>query len=164
MTKTKYTVPFITDYSDVPLVKMKHGGTEFFAIIDTGSESTFVDKKFVQSNDINVTTSESNMSYVGFGGEVKSEELTSMVEFNCSIVGKFRDYPICVNATLTDLSPIQSYFDKWSGGVVNVPMLIGSDTLMKVDATIGFDKKQFTFYTDDNEDRQKIVGAGEAEQ
>lgn len=157
MTKTKYTVPFITDYSDVPLVKMKHGGTEFYAIIDTGSESTLVDKKFVQSNDLNVTTSDNNMSYVGFGGSVESGEPVSSVAFSCSIVGESDDYPICINATLTDLSPIQAYFDKWTGGEVNVPMLIGSDTLIDVDAIIGFDKKQFTFYTDKDEDRSEIA-------
>lgn len=151
MLKTKYTVPFTTNYSDAPLIKLRQGDLEFYALVDTGSESTFIDKAFTGDMTVVQGNYKTDVTYVSFTGS--STAPYTNVQMKCLAVGESSEYPLTIDATLSDLSPIQSYFDKWTGGEVKVPVLLGSDTLIKNEAIIDFARKSFSFHDKINEEK-----------
>lgn len=157
----KNTIKFNTDYSNTPLIKLKSNETEFYALVDSGSDSTLVDSEFITEQQIDQETTDLVETYIGFNGS--SDFPISYSNIECVIVGDDADYPININATISNLSAIQAYFDKWSDGEILVPLIIGSDTLTKMQATIDFKTNTFSFYTDGDEDRQTPALSGEEE-
>ena len=151
---SKRTIFYTTDYSDVPLIKLRYKDTEFYAILDSGSESTLIDRRFVEKLELEPSKTDISVSYIGFGGV--SDMPLSNVNLHCSVTDDAgsSSYPIKINATLSDLSAIQAYFDKWNEEKISVPLLIGSDTLAWIEATIDFENQMFSFYEDtDEQDR-----------
>ena len=141
---TKRTIYYTTDYSDVPLIKLRYKDTEFYAILDSGSESTLIDRRFAEKLKLEPSKTDISVSYIGFGGV--SDMPLSNVSLRC-LAGP-DDYPVDISATLSDLSAIQAYFDKWNEEKICVPLLIGSDGLASMEATIDFENKLFSFYED----------------
>ena len=143
---SKRTIFYTTDYSDVPLIKLKYKDTEFYAILDSGSDVTLVDRHFAEDLGLEQSEEDVSVTYVGFGGTANAP--LSNVSVQCSVVDGNEYYPISIDATLSDLSAIQMYFDKWNDEKILVPMLIGSDGLTRMEATIDFENHLFSFYED----------------
>ena len=138
-------VKYTDEYSLIPLIKFNRNGQDYYALIDTGSESTLIDGSFVESEELDIITSDKTRTLTGLVG--KKEEQINTVQIDCTIDSK-DNVVLPVTALLSDLSMIQSYFDKWTGGEVIVPILIGSDTLTKLNAKIDYENKLFTFDDD----------------
>ena len=140
---TKRTIFYTTDYSDVPLIKLRYKDTEFYAILDSGSESTLIDRRFAESLELEPSKTDISVSYIGFGGV--SDMPLSNVKIPCSVTDGSESYPVTIDATLSDLSAIQAYFDKWNEEKILVPLLIGSPTLAWLEATIDYGNHLFSF-------------------
>ena len=143
---SKRTIFYTTDYSDVPLIKLRYKDTEFYAILDSGSDITLVDRRFAEDLGLEQNEEDVSVTYVGFGGTANAP--LSNVSIQCSVVDGNELYPVSIDATLSDLSAIQMYFDKWNDEKILVPMLIGSDGLTRMEATIDFENHLFSFYED----------------
>lgn len=143
---SKRTIFYTTDYSDVPLIKLKYKETEFYAILDSGSDATLIDKRFVENLGLEQSEEDVNVTYVGFGGTANAP--LSNVSISCSVIDGNDSYPVDIEATLSDLSAIQMYFDKLNDEKILVPMLIGSNVLVHLEATIDFENHLFSFYED----------------
>lgn len=143
---SKRTIFYTTDYSDVPLIKLRYKDTEFYAILDSGSDVTLVDRHFAEDFELEQSEEDVSVTYVGFGGTANAP--LSNVSVSCSVVDDNESYPVDIKATLSDLSAIQMYFDKWNDEKILVPMLIGSDGLTRMEATIDFENHLFSFYED----------------
>ena len=137
-----YTVAFVDKYSIAPLIELDYNGKRIYALLDTGSEQTLVDRKFIEEQGVSTTESDETMTLTGFNGHRNLN--VSTVHFDC-VAPPLTMYDFPVDAQISDLSVIQTYFDKWTDGSVKVPLLIGSDTLSKIDATIDFEDKLFTW-------------------
>ena len=140
------TIFYTTDYSDVPLIKLRYKDTGFYAILDSGSEATLMDRRFAESLELEQKSEDISVTYVGFGGTANAP--LSNVSLSCSVVDGSESYPVTIDATLSDLSAIQAYFDKWNNDNIVVPLLIGSDMLARIEATIDFENQLFSFYED----------------
>ena len=120
--------------TDVPIIKFSlSDGSSFDAIVDTGSESTVIDKCFVKKhNKLFHTTSESKMSLIGITGDSPHivEHISSTFFFEgrrCMVSG--------VTSDLTELNDnIHSYCDN----DINVSVIIGCDMLNQLGAIIDF--------------------------
>jgi hypothetical protein len=147
---TKRTIFYTTDYSEVPLIKLRYKDTEFYAILDSGSEATLIDRQFAEKLGLEPSETDISVSYTGFGGV--SDVPLSNVSVKCFATDDiFPQYPMTIDATLSDLSAIQLHFDKWNDEKILVPVLIGIDTLTKIEATINFEDKLFSFYGEKDE-------------
>ena len=136
-----YTVAFIDKYSIAPLIELDYKGKRIYALLDSGSEQTLVDRKFIEEQGVSTTESDETMTLTGFNGHRNLNVNT--VHLDLIATPGALDFP--VDAQISDLSVIQNYFDKWTDSSVRVPLLIGSDTLSKIDATIDFEDKLFTW-------------------
>ena len=152
MLKTKYTVPFTTNYSDAPLIKLRQGDLEFYALVDTGSEQTLIDSHFGGDMSDVQDGQKEDITIVGYSGP-HTEGSHPIAKIKCMVIGNAEEYPVTITAELSDLSPVQGCFDRRTGGEVIMPMIIGSDTLIKNEAIIDFAQKSFSFYDKINEEK-----------
>lgn len=122
--------------TEMPVVKLTlNNGVSFTAIIDTGSESTLIDKDFAKENkkEFELIKTRKKISLLGLNGEKDYPMLfVKALVSECDM--KFQ---------MIDFSYIGNNFEEKYG--VKASALIGSDVLNQLNAVIDYDNHKVTF-------------------
>lgn len=132
----KVKIPFTKLREHVPFVKFKlKDGTEGTAVVDTGSEATFFDKKFVEEHkdQFKISDVKGLMNVVGIGDN-KSVRL-QYVETDLYFYNGCFMMPETVPIDLGHIS-------KQLGSSIKIDALFGSDFLCYTNAKLDFMKKE----------------------
>ena len=134
-------ITFLPSKTVIPLVRFKYNGKSFTAMIDSGSELTFVDKDFALNNKINLKE---------IDNEVKLNQLTTnhknkVVVANIDVtMGRSN---VHITGMVMSLRSLSDAFKAQYNEDITVDLLIGSDFLDATKAKINFEKKTFTMKT-----------------
>ena len=134
-------ISFLPSKTVIPLVRFKHNGKSFTAMIDSGSELTFVDKDFALNNKINLKE---------IDNEVKLNQLTTnhknkVVVANVNaIMGRSK---VSITGMVMSLSSLSDAFKAQYDEDITIDLLIGSDFLDANKAKINFERKTFSMKT-----------------
>lgn len=138
---------FINIGTEMPVIKIKTiGGLEFIAIIDTGSESTLIDKTLVKENkkDFKLHKEGLNVNLFGLNGESNYKLLLS----SCCAVNDTGSAELSFQNI--DFEYINKNFeDKYH---MRISALIGSDMLAEYNAVIDYDKQEVEFIKKEEND------------
>lgn len=148
MTK-RVKVPFIKQSPLVPMVRIfLPGGTAGWAIVDTGSESTLVDKEFVKNNKELFKTEHTRDKINFIGIDSKSSSPHPIVNLEGSIAFYQDQKEIFfhkIEAILSDLSTVSGYTKQNYG--VEPSAILGSDFLQTIHAEVNYPEQ--AMYIDD---------------
>ena len=137
--RRKINIPLIEFESKVPVVKLKLGERELFALVDTGSESTLFDESLREIEGIKVKELNSDMSFVGLQGKTEDKKISIFSgEF------KSRRSKIRIAGIGADLSSISHHFKKSYNSDIVISILLGCDFLDTYEAVINFDNHTMT--------------------
>ena len=137
--RRKINIPLVEFESKVPVVKLKLGDRELFALADTGSESTLFDESLKRVEGIKVTNLNNDMSFVGLQGKTKDRKVSILSgEF------KSRRSKIKIAGIGADLSSISHHFKKSYNSDIVISVLLGCDFLDSYEAVIDFDNHKMT--------------------
>lgn len=145
----KFTLPFVPCTSVIPVVKFPIADDlEIYALVDTGSESTLVNKTIktdypgiIQSHKVL-----GKMTAVGIGGEKEMAVIEAVARIPAkSDKGDTGDIEII--GMVNDLAALTAQMKKMHGVSWDLTMLIGGDTLSKLSARINYRTKTITFYS-----------------
>lgn len=139
------TVPFRKTKVRIPLVEFSCGESDnLCAIVDTGSESTIFDTKFVKENKL-VTDESKTMTLVGLAGE--GDELT-IYQINTFLSFTEDRKKLSVEGISADLSSINDHIQKKHKEKTVVSVILGNDFLKKYKAKINYKAKELTLFYD----------------
>ena len=137
--RRKINIPLIEFESKVPVVKLKLGERELFALVDTGSESTLFDESLREIEGIKVKELNSDMSFVGLQGKTEDKKISILSgEF------KSRRSKVSIAGIGADLSSISHHFKKSYNSDIVISILLGCDFLDTYEAVIDFDNHKIT--------------------
>lgn len=137
--RRKINIPLIEFESKVPVVKLKLGERELFALVDTGSESTLFDESLREIEGIKVKELNSDMSFVGLQGKTEDKKISIFSgEF------KSRRSKIRIAGIGADLFSISHHFKKSYNSDIVISILLGCDFLDTYEAVINFDNHTMT--------------------
>lgn len=134
-------ISFLPSKTVIPLVRFKYNGKPFTAMIDSGSELTFVDNDFAVKNKIKLKE---------IDNEVKLNQLTTNHENKVvianvnAIMGRSK---VSITGMVMSLSPLSDAYTAQYDEDITIDLLIGSDFLDATKAKINFDKKTFSMKT-----------------
>lgn len=132
-------IPFIKSKSTIPLIKLKlSDGTECITIIDSGSDATVIDMKFVKLHKtfFEIEKTKDNVNYVG----INSASVKPMVFASADYHAEENKNTYRIKAEIFDLAPAFHIFYEQNG--LWPDLLIGSDWLKENDAVIDYDKSE----------------------
>jgi hypothetical protein len=137
--RRRINIPLVEFESKVPVVKLKLGDRELFALADTGSESTLFDERLKDIEGINVRKLDSDMSFVGLQGKTDDRRISILS-------GEFRSgrSKIRIAGIGADLSSISHHFKKSYDSDIVISVLLGCDFLDAYEAVIDFDTHKMT--------------------
>ena len=137
--RRKINIPLVEFESKVPVVKLKLGDRELFALADTGSESTLFDERLKDIEGVNVRKLDSDMSFVGLQGKTDDRRISILS-------GEFRSgrSKIKIAGIGADLSSISHHFKKSYNSDIVISVLLGCDFLDAYEAVIDFDNHTMT--------------------
>lgn len=134
------TIKFENTKRNVPIVRFSLGADkEYYAILDTGSESTLFDMYFIkeEKENISINIPEEKMSIVG----VSSSNEVPLI--NVSVPICFEGRAVCTaNGLVLDMSHITKEFPESMGNSFKISALFGSDVLDAISAKVDFEKKE----------------------
>jgi hypothetical protein len=120
----RINVPLVKFESKVPVIKLKLGDEDFYALLDTGSESTLLDRKLQENKNIKKKELEHEMTFVGLNGATEQNKLAILTgEF---LHGKHK---IRISGLSTDLSSVSNHFKDSYGSDVVISAVLGCDFL-----------------------------------
>lgn len=139
----KVKVPFIQSECDIPIIEFElSNGNKGLAIIDTGSDTSLVDKDFVIANKKEFKIKKRKQS-ASFSGLSASSDMP-IVEAGVKVKFAGMEYPFLANVfPMTFVMAMKEVYD------VSPVVLIGSDMLIALSADINYLKKEVTFAYDD---------------
>jgi hypothetical protein len=136
MFKKKTKINFEKYKTDVPIIKFSlTDDSVYFAIVDTGSESTVMDEKFVKDNsELFQIASRHTMSLIGVSGDsvhtVEHVSSTFILENRrCLISG-----------ITSDLSELNKNACAFCDSAIQISVIIGCDTLKQFSSIIDFNE------------------------
>lgn len=138
----RITLNFIDGDLHVPFVKFTSGGKDFYAILDTGAESTFVENRIL--NDfpeiIMKTKVEVQGSYASFTGDSTMDAILSEIQVGIETAGGEK---ACLDfeATLGDISFISEKVQKRFDYPVTLGMIAGMNFLKQHKAKLDIAKR-----------------------
>lgn len=125
---------------NAPIVKIKiDDGIEGYAVIDTGSEFTVFDKRFVKRNRKVFEVAKNNSEFRTISLDGQSEPIT-FASASSKITFDNSTKTCLVNGIISDLSAIIDHVHEQCGKEYNIIMLIGYDILSEIRAVIDLDK------------------------
>lgn len=143
----KYTFPLAETKSTIPFICFPMAdGREIYALVDTGSESTMLDRSLIADypDIIKSIAPMGKTSFVGVGGkkevEVEYARIDIPMEDSGTGEGNLR-----ILGLLDDLSPISSHIKEHYGTPESMTILIGSNCLRAYGAMIDLKKGNITF-------------------
>lgn len=144
----KITLPFVPCTSVIPIVKFTTvDGKEIYAIVDSGSESTLINKTFkkdfpgiIQSQKVL-----GKMTAIGIGGEKEMAVIEAIAQVPAK-TDKGETGTVEITGLVEDLSTLTAQMKKMHNVEWIISMLIGGDTLSKLTANIEYKKKNLTLY------------------
>lgn len=137
--RRRINIPLIEFESKVPVVKLKLGERELFALVDTGSESSLFDESLREIEGIKVKELNSDMSFVGLQGKTEDRKIVIL-----SSEFKSRRNKIRIAGIGADLSSISHHFKKSYNSDIVISILLGCDFLDTYEAVIDFDNHTMT--------------------
>ena len=137
--RRKINIPLVEFESRVPVVRLKLGDRELFALADTGSESTLFDESLREIEGIKVKELNSDMSFVGLQGKTDDRRISILS-------GEFRSgrSKIKIAGIGADLSSISHHFKNSYDSDIVISVLLGCDFLDAYEAVIDFDNHTMT--------------------
>ena len=138
MFKKKTKINFEKYKTDVPIIKFSlTDSSVYFAIVDTGSESTVMDEKFVKDNaELFQIASRHTMSLIGVsGGSVHTVE-------HVSATFVFENRRCMISGITSDLSELNKSACAFCDCELNISVIIGCDTLTQLGSIIDFNDKE----------------------
>ena len=145
----KFTLLFVDYSSVIPIVRFAlKDGKEIYAIIDSGSESTLVDKKFKKQylGIIQSTNILGKMKAMGIGGEKEMVVMETIARIPMK-TDKGEDGAIEIKACVDNLSTLVDHMKRMHNIPWEFSLLIGGDTLRVLSSRIDYRKKTVTFFT-----------------
>ena len=137
--RRRINIPLVEFESKVPVVKLKLGDRELFALADTGSESTLFDERLKDIEGVNVRKLDSDMSFVGLQGKTDDRRISILSGEFKSGRSKFK-----IAGIGADLSSISHHFKKSYNSDIIISVLLGCDFLDAYEAVIDFDNHTMT--------------------
>lgn len=134
-------ISFLKSKTPIPLVRFKHNGKSFTAMIDSGSELTFVDKDFALNNNIKLKEIDNEVKLNQLTTNQRNKVVYANVE---TIMGRSKFNIIGMVMSLNSLSEA---FKAQYNEDITVDILIGSDFLDSKKAKINFEKRTFSIKT-----------------
>ena len=139
--RKRIKVPLVEFESKVPVIKLNLGGREFFALADTGSESTLFDEEMKNIKGVKKKHLNSDMSFVGLQGKTDDRKITILSADFEVVAGKVR-----IGGISADLSSIADHFKRSYDSDIRISVLLGCDFLEAYDAVIDFDEHMLFLY------------------
>lgn len=134
-------ISFLPSKTVIPLVRFKHNGKPFTAMVDSGSEITVVDKDFALKNNIKLKEIDNEVKLNQLTTNQRNKVVIANVE---TIMGRSRVNVIGMVMSLNSLSEaFKAQYDE----DIKVDILIGSDFLDAKKAKINFEKRTFSMKT-----------------
>lgn len=134
-------ISFLPSKTVIPLVRFKYNGKSFTAMIDSGSELTFVDKDFALKNNIKLKEIDNEVKLNQLTTNQRNKVVVANVE---TIMGRSK---VNVIGMVMSLNSLSEAFKSQYGEDIIVDMLIGSDFLDSNKAKINFEKRTFSIKT-----------------
>lgn len=144
----KYTLPFIKNKSLIPFVKLiSPNGKDIYALVDSGSESTLINKSFKEDYPgiIQSSTVIGKTKMAGFAGDREITLIQTRAKFPM-ITDKGEVSAIEFKGYIDDLATLSSHISKVYGIEWSFSILIGSDTLRSLGAKIDYSNKALVLY------------------
>lgn len=146
---TEHCIPLHTNYSDAPLIRFIYNDNEYYALVDTGSEQTLIDRKFAEDNKLEtIKEQDDTVTLHGLSGDSSSpyRHVSLDVDLGVRLPKNYSKFKLF--GLLTDLRVIQTQFDKRTDEGIKVPVLLGSDLLSLMKAKIDFKDGWFKYNND----------------
>ena len=135
----KIKIPFYQSESEIPIIEVALGnGTKTLAIVDSGSETTLIDKDFIleNKNAFKVSKSRDMVSYTGL---VSAQKMPAIVADTYVLPTGCKKY-LPLHGYVFDMSYVsQSLLEAYN---IDAKILIGSDTLNEYNAELNYEKKE----------------------
>lgn len=134
-------ISFLPSKTVIPLVRFKHNGKSFTAMIDSGSELTFVDKDFALKNNIKLKEIDNEVKLNQLTTNQRDKVVIANVE---TIMGRSN---VNITGMVMSLTSLSDAFKAQYNEDITVDILIGSDFLDSKKAKINFEKRTFSIKT-----------------
>lgn len=134
-------ITFLPSKTVIPLVRFKYNGKSFTAMIDSGSELTFVDKDFALNNKIKLKEIDNDVKLNQLTTNQRNKVVVASVDI---VMGRSN---VNITGIVMSLRSLSDAFKAQYNEDITVDLLIGSDFLDANKAKINFDKKTFTMKT-----------------
>ena len=134
-------ITFLPSKTVIPLVRFKYNGKSFTAMIDSGSELTFVDKDFALNNKIKLKEIDNEVKLNQLTTNQRNKVVVASVDI---AMGRSN---VNITGMVMSLRSLSDAFKAQYNEDITVDLLIGSDFLDANKAKINFDKKTFTMKT-----------------
>lgn len=138
-------ISFLKSNTPIPLVgfRLPESNDTHVALIDTGSELTFVDKSFVQEYNIKFKDIDNEVKLNGIVSDTKRKVLIAspIIKFK----GKGPKKAMTVKCIVMDLSTLTNALKSEYGEEMHIDMLLGSDFLKENNAHINYEFKYLDF-------------------
>ena len=135
MERRKISIPLVEFESKVPVIKLKLGDRDLYALADSGSETTLVDIGLKGTEGIHSKRLNTEMGFVGMNGSSDKVPVT-LLRGEFSVNGDVVE--IC--GVGADLCNISAHFKDSYGSPVVISVLLGCDFLEHYDAVIDFEE------------------------
>ena len=140
----RITIPFIDTNLNIPIIKISCGtGNDLFVLVDTGSESTIVEKAIVNEYPkIEYRDKQyGKQSMIGVSGKYEVPVVCALVRVGINSGEETKGY-LEFNGTMCTMGKLQDSFKEKFG--FNIAMLVGSDFLIRQNARIDMKKKELS--------------------
>ena len=137
----KIAIPFIavSEY-DVPIIEFHIGNGDYYAIVDTGAESTIFDSSLKKSLNVNKNI---EISIVGVSGESEPQKIVSATSKVWMKNDSGHIFITDVTGYISDISHLSEHFIP--DNEKKISAIFGSDMLNNLNAKIDFTKRIVNF-------------------
>lgn len=134
-------ISFLPSKTVIPLVRFKHNGKSFTAMVDSGSELTFVDKDFALNNKIKLKEIDNEVKLNQLTTNQKNKVVVASVD---TTMGRSN---IRITGLVMSLNSLSDALKTQYDEDIHVDLLIGGDFLDANKAKINYEKKTFSIKT-----------------
>jgi predicted aspartyl protease len=135
----RVTIPLLFRRSRIPLVNFQLAGDEtYYALIDTGSETTLLDVAL--KDKVEVKSIEDEGNFVGIGGSTDYKTI-EFADTSFILPGNI-ELPFI--GLMHDMTALSKHFKDKNKEYIRISAIIGSDLLKKHDAKIDYKNRTLT--------------------